>query len=36
MTPQAARVTIIGEEIFVQSGEMPDRDFLIFIPVTSR
>jgi hypothetical protein len=36
MEPHAARVTLIGEEIFIQGGEMPKRDYFIFIPLTFR
>jgi hypothetical protein len=32
--PQAAAVTLIGEEVFVQSGEEPERVNSIFLPMT--
>jgi hypothetical protein len=34
--PRAATVTLIGEEVFVQSGPEPDRMQAIFLPLTQR
>ena len=32
--PHVATVTLIGEEVFIQSGEEPDRVNSIFLPMT--
>ena len=35
-TPHAAAVTLIGEQVFIQSGEQPERQSIILLPLIIR